>query len=203
MDCGNTNLCELVFLKDAEAFTDVNPTTFTFPLFLGLGFYYVCATPSGSLLFSPMNVLIKGMKQIDCSSFPPKEVTVAHRNKLDYSWSSICSIQKEGREFIVKGDITSRELEWTLSDYPESSETFIRFGNLTPDENGHLFVFDNTSRHIYATFEEGKYLYCLLKEGEEGIGEIKKIKWNKVESCLMVAHCKNMRTHISLARYNF
>ena len=152
------------------------------------------------------------MKQIDCSSFPPNEVTVAHGNKLDRSWSSICCIKKQGREFIVKDDqdsaisaydVTSGELEWTLSDYPESAETFVRFGSTTSDDNGHIFVFDTTSKHIYAVSVEGKYLCCLLKEGEEGIGEIKKIKWSKAESCLMVAHCKNMRTHISLARFNF
>ena len=74
----------------------------------------------------------------------------------------------------------------------------IRPKGVTTDGQGHVFVTDENNKCIQIFSAGGKYVGVLLKEGQQGLGEPRRVRWNDATSSLVVAHKKDRNIFISV-----
>ena len=80
------------------------------------------------------------------------------------------------------------------------SEKHLDARGITADKHGRLFVGDEENKCIHIFSIDGKFITTLLREGEQGLGELYHICWSEQLSGLIVAHRKDNKTWISLVK---
>ena len=149
------------------------------------------------------------LHRLDCSSSPCDSGTCSRRLSRHKIVYDMCCAELEGNPILltVGGYIGVTAYSTSTTDYLWSLRGEIPFSLkdlfaycITTDENGRLFVLDarNKCIHIFSVY--GKYVTTLLRKGEQGIGEPRKIRWSEGLSGLIVVHGKDKYTRISLIK---
>ena len=69
------------------------------------------------------------------------------------------------------------------------------------DGCGHLFVCDISNKRVHMlSISDGKYLGCLIKEGDQGLGVPLFATWSEETCSLLIAHKKENKRFISVIK---
>ena len=149
------------------------------------------------------------IRWLDCSSSTPQPV--AELVTQQGSIYKMCCIEDEGKSWVVIIDILaircynrdSGELVWKVEGKLPGMGEQMCPGDITTDRLGHLFVADfrNNCNCIHKFSLTGEYLGVLVKEGEQGLGEPRCVRWNDATSSLVIAHKKDGGYYISVVSF--
>ena len=171
----------------------------------------MCAHSNGSLWYESGNYVTFGptlyeLHQLDCSSSPsliPFEISY-RRTVRD-----ICCAELEGIPLLVtvsgyRGvtayNTNTEEEVWSIEgEIPFNEKTLFARG-ITSDKHDRLFVLDDRNKCIHVFSVKGKYVTTLLRKGEQGIAELREIRWSEGLSGLIVVHGYGRNTQISIIK---
>ena len=114
-----------------------------------------------------------------------KELLVVNRN-LD----SVCEIQAY--------NTATSTLEWRIRGRLPGMGTDVDPLGITTDGRGHLFVCDGANRCIFVVSADGKFVGILLLEGEQNLGEPRKIRWCDTVESLVVSNKRDEKWNVSI-----
>ena len=174
----------------------------------------ICASSNSSLWYESRDLAFFGptlykLHQLDCSSSPSlTPFEVSYRNRV----RDICYAELEGIPLLVTvsgyrgvtayNTNTVKEL-WSIEgEIPFNEKTLFARG-ITADEHGRLFVLDDRNKCIHVFSVKGKYVTTLLRKGEQGIAELREIRWSEGLSGLIVVHGYGRNTQISIIKIQY
>ena len=161
----------------------------------------LCAYSSNQFIFSDYNESPLKANWLNCREDPPRIVKTV---SLGERWvQDMCLAHTKEKKLLIGSfgkppdrleaiDIDSDKVEWTYeNNSPDKDEKFKPYGVAT-DQHGLLFVCDqgNACIQIFSV-KDGKYLGTLIESGEQGLGELKWIRWSKDTKSLIVSHKKD------------
>ena len=121
----------------------------------------------------------------------------------------MCYAEFDGKSLLVVAcsddgvkayNMDTKELVWSIIGEMPLSEKPLKALGITADKHGRLFVRDEENKCIHIFSIDGKFVTTLLREGEQGLGELNNICWSKELSGLIVVHRKDDKTWISLVK---
>ena len=121
----------------------------------------------------------------------------------------MCCVELEGKSLLVtalgiegvKAYSTRKpDLVWSAPGRFTEMEEALDAQSITVDRNDHLFVCDAGNHCIHTFTMDDKYLSTMIKEGQQGLGELRRIRWSEDLSGLIVTHRKDNDTWISLIK---
>ena len=168
----------------------------------------VCASSQSSLWYQSGYSCTDffGLHELNSSSSPCLTQFEVSYDKTVYD---ICCAELKGSPLLVtvKGYIgvtaynTNTEEEvWSIRNQIPFSQDNIFARGITADQHGRLFVLDDKNKSIHVFSVNGKYVTTLLRKGEQGIGEMRKIRWSEGLSGLIVVHSNSGNTQISIIK---
>ena len=105
-------------------------------------------------------------------------------------------ISYDAKELIHAYNSTTGQLKWSVQKKIPSG-IFNSYG-VTGDSNGRLFVTDYNNKCIQMfSASDGQYLGCFMKQGDQGLGNVYRLRWCETTSSLVVGHWKDSTTFIS------
>ncbi len=138
------------------------------------------------------------IRWLDCSSSTPKpdgELVT----EQDYLFDMCCT-EDEGKSLVITTDYCQKaircynrdsgKLLWKVEGKLPGMGKKIGPRDITVDGLGHLFVTDENNKCIQKLSGTGEYLGVHLKEGDQGLGELKDVQWHDASSSLVVGHAK-------------
>ena len=168
----------------------------------------VCASSQSSLWYQSGNsdTNFFGFDLLDSSSPPCLTQFKVSYSKTVYD---ICCAELKGIPLLVtvKGYIgvtaynaNTEEEVWCIDGQIPFSEYNIFARSITADQHGRLFVLDDRNQCIHVFSVKGRYITTLLRKGEQGIAELRKIRWSEGLSGLIVVHRNDRNTQISIVK---
>ena len=167
----------------------------------------LCQSSINTLLYVDESKDPHEVRWLDCSTLPPKAATDTNIIHIEeWSPADMCYVQHRNKQlFITTGgshgiaayNTSSNKMEWTYKGEVAKMKMDIFACGATTDGLGYLFVCDTNNKCIQTFSTDGMYLGCLLKKGQKGLGEPRRICWCNSTSSLIVAHKKSSRYHIS------
>ena len=97
-------------------------------------------------------------------------------------------------------NITTEELVWDVIRSIPLNEKPIFARSIDTDNHGRLFVLNEQNKCIHIFSVVGKFITTLLRKGERGVGELRKIRWSESLSGPIVVHGKGRNTKINLIK---
>ena len=149
------------------------------------------------------------LQKLDCSSLPLPNTDVVIILDKCFCVEDMCYVQQQRRSLLVLAcgiggvrvyNTSSRRLEWSVNGMLPGMDKVLDVMRITADEDGHVFVLDFNNNCIHMFTVNGKYITTLLREGEEGLGQMKVIRWSEGLSALIVLHQKDAGTWVSLVK---
>ena len=146
--------------------------------------------------------------QLDCTSLPPKAVvgitTPFDANEV----SAMCCVNNRKRLMLIlvqcnnglsAFNIETGKLKWSQKGRLDGMQREMNLIGVTTDGLGHLFVCDSDNGCIQMfSAADGRYMGPLVREGEQGLGELKCLGWCQSSGSLVVVHKKNSECYISV-----
>ena len=114
-----------------------------------------------------------------------KELLVVNRN-LD----NVCEIQAYST--------ATSTLEWRVRGRLPGMGADVDPLGITTDGLGHLFVCDGANRCIFVLSADGKFVAILMREGEQNLGEPRKIRWCNASESLVVSNKRDEKWNVSI-----
>ena len=158
----------------------------------------LCTQAPSQLLYQNKQAKPYRVRRVDCSATPPTlhEVTSIVHDGREYVWR-MCSPSrdllvvtryKEGVFcYTLKG-----ELKWRVSGKLRQMELDIDARGVTADDQGHLFVCDESNRCVHLlSATDGTHLGVVVKALVEGVGKPREVAWHQESASLVVAHEKD------------
>ena len=109
----------------------------------------------------------------------------------------LITIPCDASELMQAFSSVTGELKWSVEKKIPSG-TFESSG-VAGDGNGRLYVADVTNEGIQMfSASDGQYLGCLLKQGDQGLGNPRRLRWSEATSSLVVGHHDNTTWSISI-----
>ena len=133
---------------------------------------------------------------------PGSYVTHTEQNTV---WD-LCSVSHDGRQLIIttRGpkvvyayNAASDRCEWTLTDALGETKIKLSSQSIAADANSHLFACDYKNSSIQKFSAIGSYMGVVLKEGSQGLGKPRCVRWCDTLQCLVVAHVKDNCYYVS------
>ena len=163
----------------------------------------MCTESSHMLLYIDEKRVTGNVYEIRwCTTAAPVPLTWTKSTKVKQSAiKDMCIVQDKDKTLIVIADdyegifafdSETGELDWRSDEWEdwEGDEMYAR--SVTADNRGHLFVCDTNNDCIQVfTTMDGEYQGVAFKEGEQGLGEPKRIRWCQTLSSLIIAHQEN------------
>ena len=130
---------------------------------------------------------------------PPTEGTWETKDRLKFPYGVNDSVHvadkqfeylltAEGNQGVAKYRRNFLREEWRVTGKPFRIEKEINASCVTTDGRGNLYVYDSANKCILLFHTDGTYRDVLMREGEYDLGSIRKIRWCKKSSALVVAH---------------
>ena len=97
-------------------------------------------------------------------------------------------VTASGTEGVKAYNTRKPDLEWSVVGRLTEMEEAVDAQSITVDKKGRLFVCDIGNHCIHTFTMNGKYLSTMIKEGQQGLGELRRIRWKicRVWSSLIV-----------------
>ena len=169
--------------------------------------YTLCVAPPSTLFYAD-NQFKKpsGIHRLDCSeemptlcqSIGPYDYHIRSISYMKYFNENILAIAFDHELQTFK--IDTGKVKWIKKDIhlPGQNENCEPYC-LAADRKGRLFVNDSNNKCIQIFSEsDGQYLGCLIKEGEQDLGEVKQMCFNESTSQLVVSHKKDEKIFIAV-----
>ena len=100
---------------------------------------------------------------------------------------------------------TTKSLKWSVEGQLQGMQQAL-FAEGVTEGYGHLFVCDgpigNSCIQMFSV-SDGRYLGCLIKEGEQGLGVPHGICWNSASHSFVVAHWKSGAWALSMINMEY
>ena len=168
--------------------------------------YELCAAPPSMLFYvDNQHTNMSNIHRLDCSgatptlcqSIGPYDHSIYFISCMKYINENLLAItvEKGLRTF----QIDTGSVKWEKKDIqlPGQNEN-CKLSYMAADRKGHLFVKDLNNKCIQMfSASDGQYLGCLIKEGEQGLGELRQICFNASQSQLFVSHRKDGKMFIA------
>ena len=163
----------------------------------------LCVVPPSTIFFA--DFLKRYVHRLDCSGSMP---TICQSIAYDCEIIDICYAKHSHENLlIVAGDerlqafqADTGQIKWSnkdvhLSGLNEEMKPF----RIAADGNGRLFVNDENNKCIEMfSASDGQYLGCLIKEGEQGLGDLWGMCCAEATSQLVVSHRKYSSAFIAI-----
>ena len=165
----------------------------------------ICTSSNSSLWYESSHG-VSEFHQLDCSSFPCLTSDKVLNTDCVYG---MCCAEFDGKSLLVMAcyddsvkayNTDTREMVWSIIGEMPLSEKPLVARAITSDKHGRLFVCDKGNKCIHIFSTDGKYVTTLLREGEQGLGELYHICWSEQLSGLIVVHSKDNKIWISLVK---
>ena len=165
----------------------------------------MCASSKSSLWYQSYTEL----HLLDCSSSPCLTTDAVGNVTTEEIIDDMCCFELESKSFLVTASGTEGvkayntrkpDLEWSVVGRLTEMEEVVDAHSITVDRNGHVFVCDAGNHCIHTFTMDGKYISTMIKEGQQGLGELRRIRWSEDLSGLVVTHRKDNDTWISLIK---
>lgn len=82
----------------------------------------------------------------------------------------------------------SGKLMWRIHGKVPGLGTEICSGGAVSDGRANIFVLEDNMKVVHKFSMDGKYVSTVIKQGENGIGAVHQMAWNKSDSSLLVLH---------------
>ena len=174
----------------------------------------LCVASPSTLLFvdvmkDPCEVL-----HLDCTVVPPKP-EIRHTQTQQHFLRDMCHLTEGNKTFLVTThfsstfdkridsgirayDTNTQNMEWSVTGSAGQSEKEISPCGVVTDGRGHLFVCDPVNGCVQMFSTDGHHLDVLLREGEQGLGKPRWLRWFEGISSLIVTHEKEKRCFIDV-----
>ena len=162
-----------------------------------------CASENGLLMFIDKSKNPREIRWLDCKGSVPTPLKAistqqSHVCEMCYAESGgkgllVCSTGREIKAY----NSCSAKLEWCFKSEMAGMQAEINPKGLATTNEGRLFVSDDIHAFIQVFTADGRYLGCLIKEGEQGLGKPLQIRWCHNTSALIVAHFKDRAWFLS------
>ena len=147
--------------------------------------------------FEDLNSSPRNVHWLDCSTFPPKPLSVTHTqlNQIVGMTCCITDFSKRllvvySKEIVQMYDGESDTLLWELKDRFPGMVNYTHTTSLATDAYV-LFLCDGGNACIHAVrLSSGDYICCLIREGEQGMGFPRSITYERFRKCLHIHHEK-------------
>ena len=154
------------------------------------------ASPS-TLLFVDKNKLPNKVYWLDCSGTEPKLTGKKINTTLNFIWDT-CYIPDEKKPLLVgcknesvfAFDVVSNKVEW---------KTQVCGCSVTTDGHNVLTRAGNEIKLL--SLSDGKGLGCLIRDGDQDLGELDEVRWCNATSSLVVAHWVINEYYISTIQF--
>ena len=165
----------------------------------------ICTSSNSSLWYESYDDLSE-FYELDCSSLPCLTSDEVFNTGPGYG---MCYAEFDGKSLLVVAcseegleayNMDKKKFVWSIRGEIPLSEKRLKARRITTDKHGRLFVCDKGNKCIHIFSTDGKCVTTLLREGEQGLGELYHICWSEQLSGLIVAHRKDDKTWISLRR---
>ena len=164
----------------------------------------LCAVSTEKLVYADKNS--RQLHWLDCSEPEPKLLGItANTNLSDVQDMCIAESENETLLIVISHDrdelihafnSTTGQLKWTVQKKIPSG-TFTSYG-VAGDGYGRLFVADDTNKCIQMfSALDGQYLGCFMNKGDQGFGNVRRLRWCETTSSLVVAHHDGWKYFIS------
>ena len=165
-----------------------------------------CAVSPSILVYDDFSKNPRQLHWLDCSEPEPKLLGITANANLGSVYDMCMAelenetllivISRDANELIKAYSSTTGQLKWSVQK-KISSETFMSYG-ATGDGNGRIFVADATNNCIQMfSTSDGQYLGCFMKQGDQGLGAVYRLRWCEAMPSLVVVHWKDSTTFIS------
>ena len=163
----------------------------------------MCATDEGMLLYVDKSKDPREVRWLDCRGATPKSLK-SISTQQDHV-CEMCYIPTDDKGLLISPDgyrifaynTNSGEVAWRINDKTKGMQRNKNPDGVTWDGEAHLFLPDTKRALIHVCSVDGKYMGCLIKEGEQGLGVPGCIRWCNNTSSLIVAHFKENSWFIS------
>ena len=148
-------------------------------------------------------------KFLVCDSSPPTKGTWEHEGRLGFPYSADDSVHiadkefeylltAEGNQGVAKYTRNFHRMEWRVVGKPFRTEKEIKPSSVTTDWYGNIYVYDSANKCILLFYADGTYRDVLMREGEYDLGSVRKIRWCKKASALVVAHLVDDKVQVTV-----
>ena len=150
--------------------------------------------------------IISEFYELDCSSLSCLTSDKVFNTDSVYG---ICCAEFDGKSLLVMAcidlsvkafNMDTKEIAWSIRGWIPLSKKHLDARGITADKHNRLFVGDEENKCIHIFSIDGKFVTTLLREGEQGLGELNNICWSEELSGLIVVHRKDDNTWISLIK---
>ena len=166
----------------------------------------LCVAPPSTLFY--VDYQLGGPSKIyslDCSGATPTLCqSIGPYDHSIYSMSYIKYINENLLAIVVDKELQTFQIDTCLVkwgkryiQFPKQNKN-CKLSYMAADRKGHLFVSDNNKCIQMFSASDGQYLGCLIKEGEQGLGELGQMCFSDSTSQLVVCHRKDGKTHIAV-----
>ena len=149
------------------------------------------------------------LQELHCSSLPLYNRDAVIKLDKRFGVGDTCYVQQQWGSLLVLAcgvggvrvyNTLSKRLEWSVNGMLPGVDKVLDVMRITADEDGHVFVLDFNNKCIHLFTVDGKYMTILLRGGEQGLGEMTRIRWSEGLSALIVLHQKDAGTWVSLVK---
>ena len=148
-----------------------------------------------------------------CETSPPTEGAWESKTRLShYSVDDSTHVTHNKLEYLVTAEGTrgvamyTRDFlrhEWRVAGKPFRLEKEIHAKTVTTDGRGNIYLYDSANKCILLFHTDGTYRDVLVRESEYDLGSIRKIRWCRKSSALVVAHRVDDKMQITAFRLAF
>ena len=174
----------------------------------------MCVASPSTLLFADVTKDPCEVRYLDCSVAPPQPET-RHTQTQQHFLRDMCHVTEGNKTFLVTThfsstfdkridsgirayDTNTQNMEWSVTGSVGQAEKEINPCGVVTDGRGHLFVCDPVNGCVQMFSTDGQYLDVLLREGEQGLGKPRWLRWFEGISSLIVTHEKEKRCFIDV-----
>ena len=150
----------------------------------------LCTVSPSTLLYIDLSKTPCEVNMLDCTGQKPRSLR-EQVVRVEHTGISVCYTESVGKAFLIIAgrdlcayDLVSGKMSWKIA-----QSNSMNAKGVTSDGCGHLFVCNdkNMSLEMYSV-SKGKYLGCLIKNGEQGLGELWRVTWCNPKSSLIGAY---------------
>ena len=161
--------------------------------------YILCAFTPSTLLYASRSVGQSEVRRLDTSVSPPKLIK-KNRFLVEKNLNDMCPVHLENRNLVVTThaevdeegfsicahDPDEKRRKWSVTE--SLAEEPLSPQGLTTDGKGQLYVCDYNSTCIQIFSTGGTYKGVLLRQGQQGLGIPRSVRWCSSKSLLVVLH---------------
>lgn len=111
----------------------------------------------------------------------------------------VAVVRRDAAAQVRAFDTSTLKMKWKLSSKVAGIENRFHPRDVTADKTGHVYVQD-AEEAVHKFSFEGDFVGTVLRSGQQGIGDIRKITWSSEPPALVVVHRDGEHYRISVVK---